>query len=59
MDQELTSESLDEVAFYKATIDRYIADLRRIEQEMKADDEEIKQLQLETRRILNELLQAA
>lgn len=60
MDKGLTiDESADEVAYFQAQIDRYIAEMQRIERELKVDAEEIKQLQSETRKILKELLQAA
>lgn len=60
MDKSLiTPHPNENVADYEATIDRYIVDMERIQYEMNRDQREINELQLETRKMLSELLQAA
>ena len=59
MDKSLTTPQGGEAADYEATLDGYIAGMERIQREMNRDQQEIRELQLETRKMLAELLQAA
>ncbi len=59
MDKSLITHNGDEAADYEATLDRYITDMERIQREMDRDRQEIRELQLETRKMLAELLQVA
>jgi hypothetical protein len=55
----LNSATKENVADHEATIDHYIAEMERIQQEMDEDQEEILALQLETRTMLAELVKVA
>ena len=49
----------EDVVDYELTIDRYISEMERIQQEMTEDQQEIGALQLETRTMLAGLLKCA
>jgi len=49
----------DKAVNYKALVDRYLADIERVQQSLTEDQREIEELQKETRSILDKLLKAA
>ena len=59
MDKTIPISAGEDIGDYETTIDRYIAEMERIQQEMTQDQQEIAMLQLETRTMLAGLLKAA
>ena len=59
MDKAAMVNPTDKAINYKALVDRYLADIERVQQSLTEDQREIEELQKETRSILDKLLKAA
>lgn len=59
MDKAEMVNPTDKAVNYKAIVDRYLADMERVQQSLTEDQQEIEALQQETRSILAKLLKAA